>query len=101
MMGYLIYDVVIEFINYNKSSSLMNLLHHIIGYGSHMSVRLTDSYAGRFYSMLVFIAEGSTPWLHGSWILHQFKFQGKYMNLFAFNLVSCFFLFRYYCHYYY
>ena len=67
-MGYLIYDVVIEFINYNKSSSLMNLLHHIIGYGSHMSVRLTDSYAGRFYSMLVFIAEGSTPWLHGSWI---------------------------------
>ena len=93
MMGYLYYDIVIELLGHCNS---LNLSHHIIGFASHMSVRMTDSHAGRFYSMLVFIAEGSTPWLHTSWIMHQVE--NKNMSLYylcVFNTIVCFFVFRY------
>lgn len=93
MMGYLIYDIVVELLG---SRSILNLSHHIIGFASHMSVRITDSHAGRFYSMLVFIAEGSTPWLHISWIMHQIE--KKSMLLYyicVFNTIVTFFIFRY------
>lgn len=93
MMGYLIYDVIIEIIG---SRNKLNLMHHIIGYASHLSVRLTDSHAGRFYSMLVFIAEGSTPWLHTSWIMHQLeKTSSVLYYICVLNTVICFFVFRY------
>lgn len=67
MMGYLWYDLVIEI---RTSCQFDTLAHHFIGLGSHISTRLSGNDAAFFYSMLVYIAEFSTPFLHSSWYLH-------------------------------
>lgn len=67
MMGYLWYDIIIELF-FTKNVEALG--HHVLGIVSHLSSRISDNKAAAFYSMLVFIAEISTPFLNISWLLH-------------------------------
>ena len=67
MMGYLYYDILYELMTSRQPDALS---HHILGVISHLSSRLSNNKAAAFYSMLVYIAEGSTPFLNISWLLY-------------------------------
>ena len=67
MMGYLYYDILYEMLTSRQTDALS---HHILGVISHLSSRLSNNRAAAFYSMLVYIAEGSTPFLNISWLLY-------------------------------
>lgn len=66
--------------------------HHVLGLASHLSSRLSDNEAAHFYSMLVFIAEISTPFLNISWLLHQLKKKNVYFDVIAGLLIVTFFI---------
>jgi len=83
MMGYLWYDIIVELV---QTQEMDTLGHHILGLISHLSCRLSNNQAGAFYSMMVYIAEGSTPFLHTSWLLH--KLQLKNTKRFKFCVLS-------------
>jgi hypothetical protein len=70
MMGYLWYDSIFEF-SYSKQTD--TLVHHVLGLVSHLSSRLSDNGAAKFYSMVIYFAELSTPFLHLSWLMHQLQ----------------------------
>jgi len=72
MMGYLWYDALLEL--FNGDAKLDTLGHHVLGICSHLSSRLSDNHAAGYYSMLVYLAEISTPFLHSTWLMHQLKF---------------------------
>jgi hypothetical protein len=67
MMGYLWYDMYIELTTTKQADTLA---HHILGLISHLTTRFMNSGPAMFYSMLVYIAEGSTPFLHTCWLLN-------------------------------
>lgn len=67
MMGYLYYDILYESLTTRQTDALS---HHLLGLLSHLSSRLSKNNAAAFYSMMVYIAEGSTPFLNISWLLH-------------------------------
>ena len=74
MIGYIIYDFVICLFVESELSYLF-LLHHIIGAVSHYLVlSFRDGY-GANYSMLVYLAEASTPFYHVLWILRELREQ--------------------------
>ena len=91
MMGYLWYDMTVELLGTRQTDTL---LHHILGIASHMSTRLSNNSAAGFYSMCVYIAEGSTPSLNLSWFLHQLKVSGSPFLFAAASLLASFFLCR-------
>lgn len=91
MMGYLWYDVAVELVGTRQTDTL---LHHVLGLASHMSSRMSNNTAAGFYSMFVYIAEGSTPSLNLSWFMHQLKVGGSPFLLVAASLLLTFFLFR-------
>ncbi|KAJ1432310.1 hypothetical protein B484DRAFT_395033 [Ochromonadaceae sp. CCMP2298] len=68
MMGYLLYDTVFEAVS---GTQILTLGHHVLGIASHLSSLLSYNGAAGFYSMLIFIAEGSTPALNASWLLQK------------------------------
>lgn len=77
-MGYLWYDMIVEI---SSSAKLDTLSHHILGIASHMSSRLSDNHAAGYYSMLVYLAEISTPFLHTTWLMHYLKYDGIVFKL--------------------
>lgn len=92
MMGYLWYDIIFELLHTRQLDSLG---HHVLGLISHLSTRLSGNTGASFTTMLVFIAEGSTPWLNISWLMHQLHM--KYTVVFkltALTLLLAFFLCR-------
>jgi len=92
MLGYLYYDIVFELFNTRQMDSLG---HHVLGVVSHLSTRLSGNPAASFYTMLVFIAEGSTPFLNVSWVLHQLQLSHTALFKFTvFLLLLTFFVFR-------
>ena len=92
MMGYLWYDLLFEML-YTRQFDSMG--HHVLGIISHLSTRLSGNSAASFYSMLVFIAEGSTPFLNSSWLMHQLQLKDTLVfKLTALSLVISFFVFR-------
>ena len=92
MMGYLWYDLLFEML-YTRQLDSMG--HHILGIISHLSTRLSGNSAASFYSMLVFIAEGSTPFLNSSWLMHQLQLKDTIIfKLTALSLVTSFLVFR-------
>lgn len=72
MVGYLIYDTISE-IFVMGNLDLMMLGHHVVGIGSHVTCRINSLGVCAYYHMMVYIAEGSTPFLHISWILKSFN----------------------------
>jgi TLC domain len=92
MMGYLWYDIGYEMVDTWQADAIG---HHILGLISHMSSRLSNNGAAGFYSMLVYIAEGSTPFLNISWLLHQLQMKNTLLfKVFALLLILSFFVFR-------
>lgn len=92
MMGYLWYDIFYEF---STSCSVDTLAHHILGLISHMSTRIFNSGATGYYSMMVYLAEASTPLLNISWLLHQLHLKDTLLfQICAFSLVILFFCCR-------
>eukprot|EP01060_Flectonema_neradi_P012422 TRINITY_DN1923_c0_g1_i1.p1 TRINITY_DN1923_c0_g1~~TRINITY_DN1923_c0_g1_i1.p1 ORF type:complete len:304 (+),score=41.13 TRINITY_DN1923_c0_g1_i1:59-913(+) len=74
MIGYIIYDFVICVFVESEISYLF-LLHHIIGALSHYVVLCYRDGFGANYSMLVYLAEMSTPFFHCLWILNELREQ--------------------------
>lgn len=52
MMGYLWYDIVIEF---SSTKQVDTLGHHFLGLISHLSTRISDNDAARFYRYHIYI----------------------------------------------
>lgn len=92
MMGYLYYDILYELLTSQQTDALS---HHILGLVSHLSTRLSNNTAAAYYSMLVYIAEGSTPFLNISWLLHQLQLKNtRIFSIFTSCLVISFFICR-------
>ena len=92
MMGYLYYDILYEMCTSRQTDSLS---HHVLGIVSHLSSRLSNNKAAAFYSMLVYIAEGSTPFLNISWLLHLLQWKKTMaFKLCAITLIISFFCCR-------
>lgn len=70
MLGYLIFDTVVEA---TANCERDTMLHHVMGLISHFLTRYYDCGAAAYYTMIVFLAEASTPFLHTSWLLHVMK----------------------------
>lgn len=95
MMGYLLYDITFEVFQNGLFQASDTIGHHILGLISHLSTRISNNGGAGFYSMLVFIAEASTPFLHGSWLLHTLNMKKSATFLFfAVSLLIVFFLCR-------
>jgi hypothetical protein len=92
MMGYIIYDTLIEM---STTRQLDTMLHHILGMISHISTRLSDSDPAAFYTLMVYLAEGSTPFLNISWIYHQLKLHNSLLyTFFTMSLMASFLVTR-------
>ena len=93
MIGYLWYDLAYELVT---SGNTETIGHHVLGLISHYSSRLSNNGAAGYYSMLVYIAEASTPFLHVSWLMHQMKENtGLSFTIISGLLVVVFFLCRF------
>lgn len=92
MMGYIMYDTIIEMMS---TRQLDTMLHHIFGMISHLSTRFSDSDPAAFYTMIVYLAEGSTPFLNISWIYHQLKLHDTLLyTFFTMSLMASFLITR-------
>lgn len=92
MMGYLLYDLIYESLFCQQRDVLA---HHLLGLVSHISTRLSNNNAAIFYTMMIYIAEGSTPFLHLSWLINQLSLTKTTIFKFcALILLLSFFLFR-------
>lgn len=92
MMGYLYYDILYEALTSRQTDALS---HHVLGLVSHLSSRLSNNNAAAYYSMLVYIAEGSTPFLNISWLLHMLSLKKTLIfKICALSLIVSFFTFR-------
>lgn len=90
MMGYLYYDILYEMLTSRQPDALS---HHILGVISHLSSRLSNNKAAAFYSMLVYIAEGSTPFLNISWLLYLLQLK----KTAAFKLCAILLILSFFC----
>ena len=70
MMGYLWYDAYAE---KRMGGSWDIVAHHGVGFLSHVAVRTTNIGVLMFYTMMIFVAEASTPFMHVCWLLHALK----------------------------
>lgn len=102
MIGYLFYDIVLEIWLWLglkwvgcKQTNKEVLAHHLVGLVTQGSARLSNSGAAAFYCMMVYIAEGSTPFLHCAWLLQTLSMKDSKMFLVAGGaLLLTFFVFR-------
>eukprot|EP01064_Diplonema_japonicum_P033443 TRINITY_DN6595_c1_g2_i2.p1 TRINITY_DN6595_c1_g2~~TRINITY_DN6595_c1_g2_i2.p1 ORF type:complete len:294 (+),score=44.67 TRINITY_DN6595_c1_g2_i2:69-884(+) len=107
MVGYVLYDLVICFFVESELTYLF-IVHHVLGAVSHLIVLTYGDGIGAYYSMLVYISEGSTPFMHIAWFFNELRNQEDKKNaaywstglndvLFKLSsalLLLCFFLFR-------
>eukprot|EP01040_Poterioochromonas_malhamensis_P003509 gene3509-3750_t len=94
MMGYLIYDTIYE-LAMNPKLDIPTLFHHVIGFVSHYLTRSLDNGSASFYSMMVYLAELSTPFLNISWLLNSLKLQSSLpLTICSIVLVITFFISR-------
>lgn len=70
MMGYIVYDTMNEMMTNQEKDTL---LHHVMGFLSHLSTRWYNCGVASHITMLVFIAEMSTSFLHVSWLMHNLR----------------------------
>ena len=92
MIGFLWYDLVIELC---QTRQIDTLAHHIIGLLSHYSTLNTNNHASCYYTMMVYIAEGSTPWLNLCWLGFNTNASNKLIyKISSINLMITFFLCR-------
>lgn len=92
MVGYLIYDICYEASNTNQMDILA---HHFLGLGSHLSTLISGHGACGFYSMMVFLAEGSSPFLNLSWLMHHLRLNHTVMfKASVLTLICTFFVLR-------
>jgi hypothetical protein len=92
MLGYLYYDVVQEL---RATAQWDTVGHHLMGALSHWPTRVMHCDAAYFYTMLVYLAEASTPFLHICWVMHTFKLNSNpaFLPLCGMLLLT-FFVFR-------
>lgn len=94
MNGYLIYDSIVDLFYSNSSFDMLG--HHVLGYLSHSSSRYSNNGAAGYYSMLVYIAEASTPFLHVSWLMYQLNLKENLLfTIVSSLLVILFFICRF------
>jgi len=92
MVGYLIYDICYEAANTRQMDTLA---HHFLGLGSHLSTLYSRHGACGFYSMMVFLAEGSTPFLNASWLMHRLRLNNTVLfKASVLTLIFTFFVLR-------
>ena len=92
MVGFLWYDLVIEL---SQTRQLDTLAHHVIGLITHYSTLSTNNHASCYYTMMVYIAEGSTPWLNICWLCFNIGTLNTLVyKVSSFNLIVMFFLCR-------
>ena len=70
MTGYMIYDTIVETVLVRKINILV-LVHHVLGLVSHLCTLYFNSGISAHYTMVVYLAETSTPFLHLCWILEK------------------------------
>lgn len=92
MVGYILYDTLNE-LETNREAD--TLIHHAMGFVSHMLCRVYDNGVGAHFTMMVFLAEFSTPFLHTCWLMDVLRLT-KHTLFFvsAALLVVCFFVSR-------
>jgi hypothetical protein len=80
MIGYLIYDMLYEMYDALNTANLKTdiLLHHILGFTAHIVTRFTLNKAAIFYTLIIYLAEFTTPFLNISWLCHQLNFQNSF-----------------------
>lgn len=61
------------------------LFHHVAGLMSHVHTIAVDDEPSAFYTMMVYLAESSTPFLHMGWFLKTLSLDGS--PLFMLNAV--------------
>ena len=92
MVGYIFYDTINEL---RTNREIDTLIHHIMGFISHMLCRVYDNGVGSHFTMMIFLAELSTPFLHTCWLMNFLKMTKNPMFLVsAALLVICFFISR-------
>jgi hypothetical protein len=70
-------------------------LHHIAGLSSHISTRLSNNPMCYHYSMLVYLAESSTPTLNITWFLYEMKWDKNiFFSIIAYTTLLSFFVLR-------
>jgi hypothetical protein len=93
MIGYLIYDFIHDISIGNFEYDIT--IHHFLGIISHASTLYTGNNSAMFYTMVIYLAETSTPFLNTSWLLHQLKFDNTMLfKICAGLLLVTFFLYR-------
>jgi len=92
MVGYLVYDSLHEsYYGWNFDM----FLHHFIGAISHVATLIYFNKAAMYFTMIVYLAEASTPFLSISWIMYQVKLKDTWMFQVASALLLInFFIFR-------
>lgn len=92
MIGFLWYDLIIELY---QTRQIDTLAHHIIGLLIHYSTLMTNNHASCYYTMIIYIAEGSTPWLNMCWVcFNTNRTKNLIYKISSFNLLITFFLCR-------
>ena len=115
MIGYLIYDLIFELFKglgdsgktsdatkISKKSKykgmvehVLIILHHLAGIISHISTRVSNNSMCFHYSMLVYLAEASTPTLNITWFLYAMKWDKNiFFSIIAYTTVVSFFIVR-------
>lgn len=92
MIGYLLFDSLHD-TYYGWSFDMF--LHHTVGAVSHLLTLAYFNKAAMYVSMIVYLAEGSTPFLSISWIMNQAKLNHTLLfKIASFLLIFNFFVFR-------
>ena len=65
MIGFLWYDMIVEI---SQTCQIDSVIHHILCLLSLYSTLITNNHATTYYNMMLYMAEGSTPWLNISWV---------------------------------
>jgi hypothetical protein len=76
MLGYLLYDCLFELMHARQMDTLV---HHFFGILSHSTSLWTQNPAALYYSMMLFLAESSTPVLHAAWLLKQLNLTSSFL----------------------
>lgn len=86
MLGYMFYDLIIEAFAMETIVKTV-LFHHAIGILSHFVTLAYSSDGSFFYTVMVYLAECSTPLLHACWMMHHLKLE--HLKLFPIIMVLC------------
>jgi len=94
MTGYMLYDLIVEVVTPAVYDYAV-LFHHIAGLLSHWHTLQTNDVASGWYTMMVYLAEGSTPILHVAWMMNTVGLaDGLAFKLLTLALLVAFFVVR-------